>query len=170
MPDFSIKTGGADWDNTLFAPTIGSNGTFDVAVSDDIQNNNNDTAVRVIVEYEELTPDGTVNNIGPTYELAVVVEGRSATGRYYVIGFQRDSINDRGDGPQHEIIIQPGYSGFDGDETVQIGDQQVGKIARHDGKVPDPFRVRVRVSERDHTSAGQFVSCRLTGYGELFTP
>lgn len=159
------------WSNrTITASEIGvnGNGEFELACSNQLSNNNNLTALRLVVDYESGVPESSVRN----WDIFCVVEGNNGESgpnqRFFTIGHQFEPYRRDINGKRRILLIGQNVPNAEGvDDIVFIG-TPVERISRQSSKLPQEFRVRMTLRELGYGTSGAFQSITLSVYGEKF--
>ena len=159
------------WDSETFTPPTGilPNKAITLATTDTLTNTIGLTSCRVIVEYEDCTPDGSLP--GVVWNVTAVLEGE-LTGSlgWFPIGYQFTPANRTDIAPTRQIILQPDMVAIDAgiDDTVYVGNQEIARISRQQGKLTDRFRLRLVLVDQNPGGAGGFESLTVSARGERF--
>lgn len=159
-----------EWDSQTFAsPGFSEAGTKDVAVSAIHQPQPGDNAFHLTIDYETMNPD--TENQAAGYRLSCIVESRAdSNSNWRTVAYQRQPINTAS-GSRMEIVVQSQMLTFDSDETIQVGNQQIGAVSRHQGSLQDEVRFRIICSADDSDAnlpASKFVDVTLSAYGDFY--
>jgi len=142
------------WNNATFTSPF-DDGV--IATSAEIANNNGLNAVRVLIEYADITPDVCGCNI------TAVLEEEISSGIWVAVAAQNQPYGVEGNGPSRVIILSPSVVINPGSDFVIEGPDGDTKISSHQGHAPDKFRVRLTMP-----SPGSLTSITISGYGRKF--
>lgn len=150
------------WDNQVFTPTLPDtvySGGDVIAISNEINNNNNFNSLTVLIAYKNMIPDEG------TFLVMAVIEG-NINDIWYPIGYQfrvaRDTLTKL-----YVIKILPVDNVNEGSGVdIFVGNQNIAKISRNVGVVPDRFRVKILVG--DFSGNIPLESITITGFGRKF--
>lgn len=143
-------------------------GTSDLFVSSPIQNNNNLPNCRLVVVYDNITPDNSLN-AQKTFGLTAVLEAL-LDGKWFPVAYQFEPFQNPDNGKQRIIVMQQDVQSFDAgiDDVVYVADATVARISRQQGKATGTMRVRIILRENDADNVGAFSSVSLTIFGEFY--
>ena len=143
-------------------------GTSDLFVSSNIQNNNNLPNCSVVISYDGITPNNTLN-VQKTFGLTAVLEAL-LDGKWFPVAYQFEPYRNPDNGKQRILVMQQDVQSFDAgiDDVVYVAESTVARISRQQGKAAGTMRVRVILRENDVNAEGAFSSVNLTIFGELY--
>jgi mannose/fructose/N-acetylgalactosamine-specific phosphotransferase system component IIB len=146
----------------------GAQGTIDLFVSQNIQNNNNLPNCRLVVIYDDISPDNSLN-AQKTFGLTAVLEAL-LDGKWFPVAYQFEPFQNPDNGRQRIIVMQQDVQSFDAgiDDVVYVAESTVARISRQQGKAAATMRVRIILRENDANNVGAFSSVSLTVFGELY--
>ena len=165
MATFSI------WESEVFDNTgITGNGVWHLATSTEQPNATGLNSIRVVCEYESVTPASNDRE----FDLTCIVESSNgetgAAQKWFPIAYQFDPFRRDIKGKTRELILQPSIVVIDMgvDDGIQLGGDTVARISRQQGKLGDDFRVCIVLHEQDYGGPGAFQSATISVYGERF--
>ena len=145
---------------------ITANGDYDLFISNSVNNSVSLPSLRIVVDYELMTPVEFIGGIN------VIVESEN-DGVWYPIAYQFEPYFNQAQGTKRIIVLQPDMSTFDDgiDSIIYFAGKTEGRISRQQGKVGDSFRVRVSLVENgygQHNDQYTFGSLKVHITGELY--
>jgi len=151
------------WTNATFTAPF-NNG--EIAVSPNINNNNDLNAAKVTIRYEVIDPDGENNIVG--FLLQAVLEEEVAAGVWVPIAVQQDQVKGTDEAKNQVIEIGPGVV-FDPGvaEKVFEGNMEIAAISRTEGVAPGTMRVRILQHITDPAKM-QLNSVTVSGWARKF--
>lgn len=145
--------------------SITGNGEFELCTCI-INNSNRLPYVRLVIDYEAVTPDLTLPG---SYIISAVLEGERDDGKYYPIAYQFEPFRRLSDGPQRIILVGPGIESGQGvDDIVYPADHTEARISREQGNAAAKMRLRLRIKESNFGGAQSFQNVTISAYVEMF--
>lgn len=145
-----------------------ANGDYDLFISAVQSNNNNLSALRLVIDYESSTQAQEDRN----WQIMGVVEGSNGlvdpNTRWFTLGYQFEPFQQDGNGKRRVILLGQGMPNAEGvDDIVYIGTPRE-RISRIVSKLAASFRVRLILRELGYGTANAFQNITISIYGEKF--
>lgn len=150
------------------SPTYAGNGEYDLYNSGVQNNNNNLSAIRLIVDYEAATPISVDRN----FDLIALLEGSNGEGapddRWFTLVNQFEPFRRDNAGKRRVLVTGQQVQDAEGvDHIVFLGFPRERK-SRENGKGAAKWRVRLVLREFGAGTAGEFTDVTVSMYAELF--
>ncbi|ANS05914.1 hypothetical protein [uncultured Mediterranean phage] len=163
---FTLET-----DLVLDNTNVTGDGIFELHRTDAQSNSGDYEGIKVVIEYDDFTPDPNDPLLNSNYSLSAVVEGRDASGAmWYPLIRQFDILRNPLGGKRQILVVSP--SMFVIDEGIPIDDWDGEKVTtrynKKQDRLTDNWRVRVEVRENKHGTADAFTSIKVNIFGARF--
>lgn len=151
------------WDSVTFTPTapdtVYLNGDV-IAISDEINNNNNLNSVTIVLQYKNTVP------FSGTFRIGAIIEG-NIMNEWHPIGYQYKVVLAAPLVKYYVTHILPFAKQEEGEGfSFSIGNEQLAFKSINVGAVPDKFRVKLLVG--DFSNNVPLESLTITGYGRKY--
>lgn len=149
------------------AGIVTGNGSFDLWTSSNQTLPQGATSLRIIVDYDEVSPLFGDNQL--TFEMSLIVEALNG-GKWFPIAYQFEGFRTAHQGKKRIILLSPDLTITDSgyDEIMFVGGSTYARISRQQGFVAATWRARIIIQESEFGGLGSFQNVKFSVYGETF--